>query len=867
MANIENLQEKARSLQAQGQMDAAEKIHWEIVELNAAALGSWQFLSARAAGRKDYQAAAQAIQNYLKIDTLSAQAWQGLGINLMHTKQFTEALDAFKEAVTLQPGNPTNLLYLAAAAHQLNNIQLTTDCLSLALQQTPTASLEGLADKAEPVLAAILRAAPTLLEDHIKKLTLVAGPLTGHLKGAHWRMHEKAAPAWAKPDQKPERFFLPNLPAQPWFDDKDIPWIKDIEAAYDDIKLEANAALPMASGRPYIGSHMAENPQWETLAGNEDWSAVHLYNGGKPDPEIVAKFPKTLKALEKLPLCRVGEDPIEIFFSLLAPGAHIVPHYGTSNGRLTVHMPITLEAGSCSLRAGDETRLMKAGKILAFDDSFDHEARNSGNSLRINLIFETWHPALTSKEQNQLSAMSEAYDAWFSGRSHRLEFLGLSLSAAAEADYYVIEAQKVANKTRSWAADGQAAHLLSQALEINPHHKKALSLMVDVAFGAGDNAKGLGYLRRLGALMPNHASIQYRLANVEEQIGDAQGTRTAYLRCLHADPTNMMSYLYAGYFFEQHAANSEDKNATLDIAAQLYSMGQDISNHLTNLHSGASANPETRRRSASADALLAKTTARLHADAVGKRGGCIKNALWPQNYLGTVPYRDPAQKPHVFYIPEIRPIRFMDRADMKWANTVEAAFDDIKSELMAVLDSDKPFGRPYLDANMHLGSAFDPIKGTMNWVALDLFRDGIANEEMLSKFPKTRTALKAAPLASFGNDPFEVFFSLLKPHQHIPPHFGLSNHGITVHLPMIVPENCKIRVDQEWRRWREGELIAFDDAFDHEAINESDQLRVVLIFEVWHPDLSKAEQNAIKRTFNARDMWLQSRRLPVCDNN
>ena len=66
------------------------------------------------------------------------------------------------------------------------------------------------------------------------------------------------------------------------------------------------------------------------------------------------------------------------------------------------------------------------------------------------------------------------------------------------------------------------------------------------------------------------------------------------------------------------------------------------------------------------------------------------------------------------------------------------------------------------------------------------------------------------------------------------------------HLPLVVPENCgQLRVGNESRTWREGELLIFDDSIEHEAWNHSEHDRIVLIFEVWRPELTAEERNAI----------------------
>jgi len=847
--SLQELWNQAQQAQAQGQLDQAEALHKQIVASKPDALPSWQFLSARAAARGDYATSAHAIRNYLKVDNLSAEGWRSLGVAEMQQENWAKALEAFKEALKLQPGGMANLVYLGGAAQRAGEDVLAADCLSLALQGMPVADILSGNSKAEPMLKAILEGAPAFLEEYVANLVWGDIAHDGALEGARWRFHETKEPVWNDPHQKPERFYLPAIEPKPWFGHEDLTWGKALEGAFDDILAEVQAALSLDDATPYIATHMAEAEQWQKLAGNRDWSAIHLYNGGIPNERILSKFPKTMEALEKLPLCRTGGRPVEVFFSLLQPGMHIVPHHGTSNARLTVHLPIIVPEGEgCMLRAGDETRVMEAGKLFAFDDTFEHEAWNKSDSLRVNLIFETWNPALSSEEQQELSEVMDRYDQWFSGRGRRMDFLGTTFAQAAQAERLFQMAEQTIR-----SGDPQAAGQLRQVIALSPKHKKALRYLADMAFDAGEDIKGLEYLRRWGAEVPTHAPTQYRLAVVEEQIGSVERARAAYLRCIHAAPGNILSYLYAGYFFQQQGDE--------ELAAQLYSIGNDVDGQLTTLFKRLDSDPETALRSKAAFDCLSRKMHELHREAA-QGSPRILEAQWVQN-LGQPPaYREEEQKPHEFYIPGIRPLSFLTREQMPWAEKVESAFEDIKAELMAALPRADKAGRPYLDARMDLGAAFDPINGTMNWTALDLYRDGKANKALAGAFPKTLNALKAAPLVCVGDAPFEVFFSLLKAHQHIPPHFGLSNHGITVHLPLLVPPNCQIRVGQEWRPWVEGELIAFDDSFDHEARNDSDDLRVVLIFEVWHPDLTDEEIEAVRNSFTARDSWLKARQVP-----
>jgi len=70
-------------------------------------------------------------------------------------------------------------------------------------------------------------------------------------------------------------------------------------------------------------------------------------------------------------------------------------------------------------------------------------------------------------------------------------------------------------------------------------------------------------------------------------------------------------------------------------------------------------------------------------------------------------------------------------------------------------------------------------------------------------------------------------FSLLAPHTRIPSHYGDTNARLVGHLPLILPGNCRFRVGNEIREWRYGEAWLFDDTIEHEAWNDSDEVRVI----------------------------------------
>ena len=103
----------------------------------------------------------------------------------------------------------------------------------------------------------------------------------------------------------------------------------------------------------------------------------------------------------------------------------------------------------------------------------------------------------------------------------------------------------------------------------------------------------------------------------------------------------------------------------------------------------------------------------------------------------------------------------------------------------------------------------------------------------------------AVSLAQQGGG--EVIFSRLSPRTHIQAHCGPTNLRWTAHLGLVVPDStsqqrCQIRVQEQWYSWQPGKILLFDDSYEHEVRNDTDQERVVLLMRVWYPHLLKARR-------------------------
>ena len=213
------------------------------------------------------------------------------------------------------------------------------------------------------------------------------------------------------------------------------------------------------------------------------------------------------------------------------------------------------------------------------------------------------------------------------------------------------------------------------------------------------------------------------------------------------------------------------------------------------------------------------------------------------------------QQPSVFYVPYLAQRQFFEREEFDWVESIEAATPAIRAELVRLLEEDAPF-RPYIEAEENRPRRdFHGLLDDPSWSALYLWKDGARVEENAARCPATVAALEKLPLSRIGQRTPSVLFSMLRPGAHIPPHHGMLNSRLICHLPLIVPPGCWLRVGNETREWEQGKLLIFDDSIAHEAKNPTNETRVILLFDIWRPELTERERGAVSKIFDAIDRF------------
>jgi aspartyl/asparaginyl beta-hydroxylase (cupin superfamily) len=238
------------------------------------------------------------------------------------------------------------------------------------------------------------------------------------------------------------------------------------------------------------------------------------------------------------------------------------------------------------------------------------------------------------------------------------------------------------------------------------------------------------------------------------------------------------------------------------------------------------------------------------ADELGRASERDRRRAWAAAEIMSGRRRVYANQCHGFHYPFLPADEFFDRGHFPWLNRLEDAAPIIRSELEAILASADPGLSPYID--MPAGTPdnlWSELDKSPNWSALHLWRDGERIEAVCERAPETARMVESLPLAQISGRAPAVFFSILRAGKKIPPHTGVTNIRSIVHLGLSIPSGCGFRVGGEVRQWREGEAFVFDDTIEHEAWNQSDEDRAVLILDCWNPHLSEAEQAMIGKMF------------------
>ncbi|MBV8682926.1 MAG: aspartyl/asparaginyl beta-hydroxylase domain-containing protein [Caulobacteraceae bacterium] len=217
------------------------------------------------------------------------------------------------------------------------------------------------------------------------------------------------------------------------------------------------------------------------------------------------------------------------------------------------------------------------------------------------------------------------------------------------------------------------------------------------------------------------------------------------------------------------------------------------------------------------------------------------------------------QQPLLFHFPQLPPIPFYDRSLFPWLQELEGGTEIIREERLALQETAIDDFAPYIDFPPGVPvNQWGELNRSQRWSSFFLWRGGERQDKACALCPRTAALLESLPMAQQPGYAPTAMFSVLDARTRIPPHTGSTNVRLVVHLPLVLPGPARFRVGNVTREWKMGEAWVFDDTIEHEAVNEADAPRTILIIDVWNPFLSEAERALVSAMMVARKAYEQT---------
>ncbi|HEX8621345.1 MAG TPA: aspartyl/asparaginyl beta-hydroxylase domain-containing protein [Allosphingosinicella sp.] len=364
-----------------------------------------------------------------------------------------------------------------------------------------------------------------------------------------------------------------------------------------------------------------------------------------------------------------------------------------------------------------------------------------------------------------------------------------------------------------------------------------IEAQADAAAGAGRLADARGLLERAVRETPRRVETWLKLSAMCRATGDLDSALTAVSRALALDPLDLSALLMRAMLLEKTGDEAGAGEAYGHALAQRPE-GEPPPGLAPML---AHAEQRYRRFQQEILARLKGGTAAA-AGATGEEQARIDRFCTNVARI-TRPY---GQEPSHFAYPGLPPIEFHDRAHFPWLAEIEAAAETIRGEFDALIESEAAELVPYIQYPDDVPlRQWESLNRSRSWTAVHLLQNGNRIERNARHCPATMALLARLPQPDVPGASPNAMFSLLAPRTRIPAHTGVANTRLVCHLPLIVPPGCGFRVGAETRPWEPGRAFVFDDTIEHEAWNDSGELRVVFIFDVWAWALSDAERRAV----------------------
>jgi tetratricopeptide (TPR) repeat protein len=357
----------------------------------------------------------------------------------------------------------------------------------------------------------------------------------------------------------------------------------------------------------------------------------------------------------------------------------------------------------------------------------------------------------------------------------------------------------------------------------------------DRAAASGDLAGARQALEQALASGPGSLGLWTKLSALRRATGDVAGALDAIDQALVLAPLDFSALLARAMLLEK-LGRSGAGEAFMNAVARLPSDG-DIPDAL------AATIAHAKKR---ADEHIASVEKRLATSIPA--GLDREHSRSASRFVSNISRRTRHyhQEPTDFHFPGLPEIEFHERDHFPELVALEQATDAIRTEFETLIAAEAAQMVPYIQYPERVPlRQWKELNNNRDWTAIHLLQNGKRVEANARHCPQTIAAIAKLPQPQVPGASPNAMFSLLAPRTRIPPHTGVANTRLVCHLPLIVPSGCGFRCGATTREWRIGETFVFDDTIEHEAWNDSDELRVVLIVDLWPPALDPVDRESV----------------------
>jgi aspartyl/asparaginyl beta-hydroxylase (cupin superfamily) len=421
-------------------------------------------------------------------------------------------------------------------------------------------------------------------------------------------------------------------------------------------------------------------------------------------------------------------------------------------------------------------------------------------------------------------------------------FQRVSAVALPAAEVRLRELVQRAEQALAMGQREEASRLLAQCRAIQPDHALVRNLAAQLQLQAGAVAEALTELEFAVQKEPSNPAIWLNLASCHRALGRRDEELAALQQVLRLDPRHLLGLLQKASWQELQgrprdaAATYADALATIPPGVRLPRTLQPALQHAMEV-----VQANARELEAFLEARLRNLRA-THGTADQTRfDHCIQALVGRRRIF--VP------QPTFLNFPKLPAYEYYPRADFPWLDAIEAATADIRFEFERVFTEDSNRLVPYVQYPDGVPlDQWAELNHSRRWSVFYLWHEGRPVAENIARCPRTVEVLSQVPRVDIRGHGPAVFFSILDAKSRIPAHTGVTNTRLIVHLPLVVPGGCGFRVGSETREWQPGQAWVFDDSIEHEAWNDSDVPRAILIFDIWNPYLTPAECDLVRAT-------------------